>query len=135
MDTLAVTGGRVLTPSPSVREADGRGDTGGGGTPPGPTCAAQTGAGTDGGWAAGERPRPYPQDRGALEEHGREQARHWMYETIKRRLRDDFFSDPDVEAARDEIETAVQNGTLSSVAAAEQLLSAYQHTTPNSPDG
>ena len=110
-------------------------DTESGWTPPVLTCSAQTGDGIDAVWDAVERYRAYTQDTGAFEEQRREQARHWMYETIKRRLRDDFFSDPDVEAARDEIETAVQNGTLSSVAAAEQLLSAYQHTTPNSPDG
>ena len=110
-------------------------DTESGWEPPVLTCSAQTGDGIDAVWDAVERYRTYTQDTGAFEEQRREQARHWMYETIKRRLRDDFFSDPDVEAARDEIETAVQNGTLSSVAAAEQLLSAYQHTTPNSPDG
>jgi LAO/AO transport system kinase len=91
------------------------------------TCSAQTGDGIDAVWDAVERYRAYTQETGAFEEQRRKQARHWMYETIKRRLRDDFFSDPDVDAARPEIEKAVQNGTLSSVAAAERLLDVYRN--------
>ena len=110
-------------------------DTESGWTPPVLTCSAQTGDGIDAVWDAVERYRAYTQDTGAFEEQRREQARHWMHETIKRRLRSDFFSDPAVDAAREEVEQAVLNGELSSVAAAEQLLAVYQHTTPNRPDG
>ena len=99
-------------------------------TPPVLTCSAQTGNGIDAVWDAVERYRAYTQESGYFEEQRREQARHWLYETIEQRLRDDFFRDPDVEAARDEVEQAVLDGRLSSVAAAEKLLSVYR-TAPS----
>ncbi|MFB6098236.1 MAG: methylmalonyl Co-A mutase-associated GTPase MeaB, partial [Salinibacter sp.] len=68
--------------------------------PPVLTCSAQTGDGIDEAWAAVERYRAYTQETGFFDEQRRRQARHWMYETIKQRLRDDFFADPEVNAAR-----------------------------------
>jgi LAO/AO transport system kinase len=101
-------------------------DTESGWDPPVLTCSAQTGAGIDEVWRAVERYWAHMEESGFFEEQRRRQARHWMYQTIEQRLRDDFFEDPDVEAARDEAEEAVLDGRLSSVAAAEQLLSVYQ---------
>ncbi len=96
--------------------------------PPVLTCSAQTGDGIGAVWDTVERYRAYTQETGYFEEQRRRQARRWMYQTIERRLRDDFFADPDVDAARDQIEEAVLDGDLSSVAAAEQLLSVYRET-------
>lgn len=101
-------------------------DTESGWTPPVLTCSAQTGDGIDAVWDAVERYRAYTKETGFFEEQRRKQARHWMYQTIEKRLRDGFFSDPDVEAAQDEVEAAVLEGRLSSLAAAEQLLDIYR---------
>ena len=101
-------------------------DTESGWEPPVLTCSAQTGDGIDAVWDTVERYRAYTQETGFFEEQRRQQAHHWMYETIEQRLRDDFFADADVEAAQAEVEDAVLEGRLSSVAAAERLLSVYR---------
>ena len=101
-------------------------DTESGWEPPVLTCSAQTGDGIDAVWDTVERYRAYTQETGFFEEQRRQQARHWVYETIDQRLREDFFEDPDVDVARDEVEEAVLEGRLSSVAAAERLLSVYR---------
>jgi LAO/AO transport system kinase len=110
-------------------------DTESGWAPPVLTCSAQTGKGIDAVWDAVERYRAHTQETGHFEEQRREQARHWLHETIERRLRDDFFGDPAVEAVREDVEEAVLNGDLSSVAAAERLLDVYRHPPPDSPNG
>lgn len=97
--------------------------------PPVLTCSAQTGAGIDAVWEVVERYRTYTQDTGFFEEQRRRQARHWMYQTIEQRLSEDFFKDPNVESARPEMEAAVLEGTLSSVAAAERLLEIYRENS------
>ena len=101
--------------------------------PPVLTCSSQTGAGIDAVWDTVQRYRAYTQETGFFETQRRQQARHWMYQTIEQRLRDDFFADPDVESARAEVEADVLEGRLSSLAAAERLLSVYQERL--SPDG
>jgi LAO/AO transport system kinase len=101
-------------------------DTESGWTPPVLTCSALTGAGIDDVWDAVKRYRAYTEETGFFEEQRREQARHWMYQTIEQRLREDFFSDSDVEAERNEVEEAVLEGRLSSLAAAERLLDIYR---------
>ena len=101
-------------------------DTESGWEPPVLTCSAQIGDGIDAVWDMVERYRAYTQETGFFEEQRRQQARHWMYETIEQRLRDDFFADADVEAAQAEVEDAVLEERLSSVAAAERLLSVYR---------
>lgn len=95
--------------------------------PPVLTCSAQTGEGIDTVWHTVERYRTYTQETGFFEEQRRRQARHWMHQAIEQQLRDDFFSDPDVETALEKVEQAVLEGRLSSVAAAEQLLAAYRN--------
>jgi len=94
--------------------------------PPVLTCSGETGAGIDEVWSAVETFRSEMQASGFFDEQRRQQARHWMYQTIERRLRDDFFSTPEVQAERDAIEEAVLNGEISSFAAAEQLLRVYR---------
>lgn len=93
--------------------------------PPVLTCSAQTGDGIDELWNVVERYRTFAQETGFFDKQRRRQARHWMIETIEQRLRDDFFSHPEVQASREEVEADVLNGRLSSVAAAEQLLETY----------
>lgn len=93
--------------------------------PPVLTCSAQTEEGIEEVWQVVEEYRSYTQETGFFERQRRRQARHWMYQTIEQRLREDFFQHSEVEATREKIEEAVLNGDLSSVAAAEQLLKAY----------
>ena len=102
------------------------GETDSGWDPPVLTCSGQTGDGIDEVWQAVEDYQSEMQASGYFDEQRRRQARHWMYQTIERRLRDDFFSNADVQARRDEIEGAVLDGELSSFAAAEKLLSVYR---------
>ncbi len=97
--------------------------------PPVLTCSAQTGAGIDEVWSAVERYRTYTQETGFFEEQRRRQAQHWMEHAIKQQLREDFFSNSEVQAAQKKVEKAVQEGRLSSLAAAEQLLSVYRDAT------
>jgi LAO/AO transport system kinase len=104
------------------------GETDSGWDPPVLTCSGQTGEGIDAVWDAVKEFQTQMQDSGYFRTQRRRQARHWMYQTIEQRLRDDFFSHPDVEAKRDEMETAVLDGTLSSFAAAEALLDTYRQS-------
>ena len=97
--------------------------------PPVLTCSSQTGAGIDEVWGAVERYRAYTQETGFFEEQRRQQAQHWMEQAIEQRLHEEFFSDPDVQAARGNVEEALQDGRLSSLAAAERLLSIYRDST------
>ena len=90
------------------------------------TCSGQTGDGIDEVWQAVEDYQSKMQASGYFDEQRQRQARHWMYQTIEQRLQDDFFSNADVQAERDEIEDAVLDGELSSFAAAEKLLSMYR---------
>ncbi|WP_103019322.1 methylmalonyl Co-A mutase-associated GTPase MeaB [Salinibacter altiplanensis] len=97
--------------------------------PPVLTCSSQTGTGIDDVWSAVEQYRAYTQETGFFEKQRRRQAQHWMEQAVEQRLREEFFSDPDVQAAQEDVEPAVQEGRLSSLAAAERLLSVHRHST------
>ena len=97
--------------------------------PPVLTCSAQTGTGIDDVWSTVEQYRAYTRETGFFEEQRRRQARHWMERAIEQRLREEFFSDPDVQAAQEDVEAAVRDGRLSSLAAAERLLSIHRDST------
>lgn len=102
------------------------GETDSGWTPPVLTCSGQTGEGVAEVWAVVEQFRTQMQQTGDFDARRRDQVRHWMYQTIERRLRDDFFSNPDVQGERAKVEEAVLNGEMSSFAAAELLLELYR---------
>jgi len=93
--------------------------------PPVLTCSGETGTGIDDVWATVEAFRTETQETGFFDEQRRQQARHWMYQAIERRLREDFFSTPRVQSKRGAIEEAVLDGEISSFAAADKLLSIY----------
>lgn len=97
--------------------------------PPVLTCSARTGNGIPDVWDAVEDYWTHTRDTGFFETQRRRQAQHWLHQTIEQRLQEDFFSDPNVEAARSEMEAAVASGQLSSFAAAEHLLSLYTQDT------
>jgi LAO/AO transport system kinase len=96
--------------------------------PPVLTCSGRTGEGIDDVWDAVQEFRTHMQASGYFRTQRRRQARHWMYQTIEQRLQDDFFSNPDVDAKREEIEAAVLDGEISSFAAAEALLETYRRS-------
>ena len=98
-------------------------------TPPVRTCSAQTGDGIDEVWRDVEDYVQQAKEGGFFAEKRQRQAKHWMYETIEQQLRDDFFNNPNVEAAQQEVEQQVLAGTLSSFAAAQRLLDIYRGTS------
>ena len=93
--------------------------------PPALTCSARTGAGLDTLWETIEAYRAHATETGFFEKHRREQARHWMMQTIEHRLRADFFSHPKVMEALGPLETAVVEGRISPFVAAQRLLAVY----------
>lgn len=56
------------------------------------------------------------------------QAKHWMYDTIERRLNEHFFQHPEVKQRQSATEQKVLEGKLSSFGAAQQLLNSYLNT-------
>jgi len=94
--------------------------------PPVLTCSAHTGDGIDAVWSVIDQYQTEMKASGFFQSQRRSQARHWMYQTIEQRLQADFFSHPEVESARDDIEEAVLDGNISSFAAAEKLLDCYR---------
>lgn len=97
-------------------------------TPPVCTCSARTGDGIDEVWNVVEDYVQKTKESGFFAQQRQQQAKHWMYETIEQHLRDDFFNNPNVNAAQAEIEQRVLDGTLSSSAAAQRLLDIYRTT-------
>ena len=93
--------------------------------PPVLLCSAETGAGIDAVWETITEHIEHVKQTGFFDQHRRDQARHWMHQTIEQRLRDDFLADDQVQSALPEIERAVLDGALSSFAAAQQLLEIF----------
>ncbi len=94
--------------------------------PPVQTCSAETGEGVRQVWKTIQEYTTHTQQNGYFERQRQQQSRHWMYQTIEETLREDFFNDEAVEGALPPIEQDVVEGNLSSVAAAEKLLSIYR---------
>jgi len=97
-------------------------------TPPVLTCSARTGEGIDRVWQTITAFCAAAQDDGSFEQRRRQQAIYWMHQTIEHRLQQDFFNNPAVQAALEDVEGQVAAGTLSSFAGAEKLLA--QHPGP-----
>jgi LAO/AO transport system kinase len=102
------------------------GETESGWRPPVHTCSAETGDGILEVWESIQAYRSHTAENGFFDTQRRRQARHWMYQTIEDTLREDFFSTPAVQAARDNLEEQVVAGRMSSFAAAQELLSVYR---------
>ena len=103
--------------------------------PPVLTCSGLTGEGIEDVWQAIENYCTQAKASNFFEAKRRRQARYWMHQTIEQRLREEFFADPDVQAAIDEVEAEVEAGTLSSFAAAERLLRLYRPTRTEQNNG
>lgn len=89
------------------------------------TCSALEHTGIDDIWESVEEYLELTRRNGWFEKNRNRQSRYWMTETIRARLLDDFYEDPDVREKYEEIEKAVLNGELSSFRAASLLLERY----------
>ena len=85
-----------------------------------------SGAGMDELWALVEEHRRTLTATGELALLRADQQRTWMWALIRERLEDRFRRAPVVVAALARLEAAVQAGTLTSTAAADELLAAYE---------
>lgn len=56
----------------------------------------------------------------------REQARFWLHQTVEQQLRTQFYQHPAIRDALPALEKAVMAGTISTTAAAEQLMAAVK---------
>ncbi len=104
------------------------GETESGWMPPVHTCSAETGEGVEAVWDSVLKCENHAKETGVFETRRRRQARHWMHQTIEDRLREDFFANTDVDAARPDLEAQVLEGRLSSFAAAQELLRIYRRS-------
>lgn len=104
------------------------GETESGWTPPVHTCSAAQDEHIQAVWRSIQEYETLTKENGFFEAQRQRQARHWMYQTIEAALQDDFFENPDVEAARPALEEKVVDGQLSSFAAARELLDVYQRS-------
>lgn len=89
------------------------------------TCSALKGTGID---EIRENINAYirlTKENGYFKNRRREQAVHWMYETINQQLQQNFYSDSRIRKKLKEIEEKVNNGEISSFKAAGDLLDLY----------
>jgi len=87
--------------------------------------SGQTGAGLDELWAVIDEHRRVVAASGELAQLRAEQQRTWMWSLIRERLESRFRGDPAVVAALPRLEAAVQAGSVTSTAAADELLAMF----------
>jgi LAO/AO transport system kinase len=93
--------------------------------------SGQTGAGLDELWALVDEHRRVLAGSGELAVLRAEQQRTWMWSLIRERLESRFRRHPAVVAALPRFEEAVQNGSITSTAAADELLAAFDGGSPS----
>ncbi|MEX0646403.1 MAG: methylmalonyl Co-A mutase-associated GTPase MeaB [Balneolaceae bacterium] len=67
-------------------------------------------------------------NNGYFSKRRKEQAIHWMYESIHEQLKEQFYRHPEVGKKLKETEQKVQEGKLSSFKGAEELMSIFKET-------
>lgn len=87
------------------------------------TCSALTLDGLEDIWKAISEYRQKLTTAGELSEKRRRQAIDWMWSLVEDGLKDRFFKNPKVKAQLPDIIDAIENGKISSTAAAYELLS------------
>ncbi len=90
------------------------------------TCSALDSEGIEEIWELIQDYISTARGNGYFETNRKRQARHWMHETINNRLRDAFYSDPEVKKKLEKIEQKVLKGEMSSFKAAGKLLDLYR---------
>lgn len=89
------------------------------------TCSATTSEGITEIWELLEKFRIFTQTNGFFEYNRREQARHWLYETLEAQLKATFYNNEAVKLHLKNIEQAVTLGTLSTSKGARELLQLF----------
>lgn len=87
------------------------------------TCSAISGEGLSEVWTMLEKFHLFSQQRGWLMENRRNQARHWLQESLQSQLLARFYANDEVKAQFPELELLVVNGAISPFEAAERLVS------------
>lgn len=100
-------------------------ETESGWTPKVTTCSALTKEGIGDIWELILDYIELTKKNGYFQTKRNQQARHWMYDTIERRLTSHFFEHPEVKKQQSAIEQNVLTGKLSSFKAARRLLELY----------
>jgi LAO/AO transport system kinase len=90
--------------------------------PPVLACSALSGAGLEEVWAAVTRHREALEAAGQLAAKRAEQQVEWMWATLRDRLMDRVWSDPEVREVVPRLEAAVRAGDLTPTLAAETVL-------------
>ena len=65
-------------------------------------------------------------ENGYFQKNRKQQARHWMFESIENQLKQRFYSDPKIKEAMQKTEEEVLNGKISSFRAAQKMLDLYE---------
>lgn len=94
-------------------------------TPPVVTCSALSGEGIPEIWNLIEDFQKFTRENGFFEQNRREQAQHWLYETIEGQLRDHFYNNENVKARLKIIEQRVLEGKLSTSKGSMELLDLF----------
>jgi LAO/AO transport system kinase len=81
-------------------------------------------------WEMIDRYFKFVKENGYFERKRNEQARYWMYETINERLRQHFYTNPEVETLLREKEVRVLSNMQSSFTAARDVLDFYFRQKP-----
>ncbi|MCB0882891.1 MAG: methylmalonyl Co-A mutase-associated GTPase MeaB [Thermoleophilia bacterium] len=93
--------------------------------PPVLTCSAHTGDGLDDVWDAVMEHRDFLRESGSLRSRRALQQREWMWTMVDTELATTIRQLPAVDDLRRDLQGRVEDGTLSAVDAADQLLDAF----------
>lgn len=89
------------------------------------SASALKGEGIDEIWSIIEKYISTVNENGYFIQNRRQQAHHWMIETINYRLKDDFYNHPAVKKELKKMEEKVVRGEISSMKAAELMMGLY----------
>ena len=89
------------------------------------TCSAATGEGLDQVWEKIQAYETLARRCGFFDDKRRQQARHWMMQTIEHRLHTHFYQHKDVKERMPALEQQVISGKMTAASAAEELLALY----------
>jgi len=94
------------------------------------TCSSLYNTGIDEIWQMALDYRKHVTENGFLEKRRKEQARFWMYETLREGIYNHAFNDPGMQDELQRCEKAIADGKMTSFIAAASILNKYrsQHT-------
>lgn len=89
------------------------------------TCSALQNVGIDAIWDKITEYRTFTIQNGYFENRRNDQNKYWMYETIEEKLKNSFYSNPQILAQMEQLTQKVLQGEMSSFVAASELLDQY----------